>query len=201
MTHKSWFILSILTYTFLSVASQYGSAVPVDLSWISTGLFIPFSALTIIPLLDCSRSFSQGCAERASVPFKISFSLLVIVPLFIALACTMFAGLPISIFLGALFATGVGGFIDVMTFKYVGKWIKEDQNRMAISNFTATVTGSFIFFMIAFTPLLEQFGITNILNKGNYIDPAISSQIQAIVIYTIGVVIAQGTAFVNKLFK
>lgn len=113
----------------------------------------------------------------------------------------MFAGLPISIFLGALFATGVGGFIDVMTFKYVGKWIKEDQNRMAVSNFTATVTGSFIFFMIAFTPLLEQFGITNILNKGNYIDPAISSQIQAIVIYTIGVVIAQGTAFVNKLFK
>lgn len=196
-----WFVVSIVAYTVLSIASQYGSAVTVDMSWLLAGAFLPLSCFTIIPLLDCARSVSQGCAERASVPFKVSFPLLVVVPLVIALLCTMFSGLPVSIFIGALFATGIGGFVDVMTFKFVGQWFNEDHKRMSISNAAATIVGSFIFFMIAFTPLIENFGIENILSKGEYLSPAISSQLQAVVIYLCGMIIAWTVAGCKKLYK
>lgn len=204
MNSRKLFGASVLLYTFLSVLSQYGSAMLVDMSFLAAGLFIPLSCFTIIPALDCARSFSQGCAERAHVPFKWSFSLLVISPLIIAFLCTVFASLPPTIFIGALLATGIGGYMDVMTFKWVGKWFKEDHQRMSISNLAATVTGSFIFFMFAFTPLTEVIAsglgieFTNIISRGEYMSPAISSQLQALVIYTVGMAVAWSVAGIKK---
>ena len=162
-------------FSLASLASQYGSARPVDISWLfGAGWWLPLSAFTIIPFLDVMRSFTQHYAEQAEVPFKTSLRMMLIVPLTISLICTIIAGLPVTIFLAALAAVNLGGLVDILVFRVVNRISNKPYVRMMFSNLAATLIGSGLFFAIAFTNLVPALaGIVGI----DFVNPLVQDNL------------------------
>ena len=154
-SHYTKLVVWLILYALFSLAGQYGCMVPVDLSWLlGEGWWIPLGAITVVPLVDVSRSFTQHCAEQAGVPFKYSFLLMMGLPFFIALICTVQAELPINICLATFGAVNVGGLFDILTFRFVRKVSEKPYVRMVFSNLTATLSGGAVFYSIAYTNAL-----------------------------------------------
>lgn len=72
----------------------------------------------------------------------------------IAGLCVAFLGLPLPIFVGVLLAVTFGGLADVLVFKRMGEFFTSPIKRMAVSNAAATLLGSGIVFLVAFTDLI-----------------------------------------------
>lgn len=188
------FIGMLVMYSALSLASQYGSSVLIPMEFIAAGLFLPLSCFTIIPLLDCARSWTQATGEKYDIKQSHIFWSLLILPLMIALAATWGASLPPSIFVGALIATNVGGFMDIMTFKFMRRFTDKTHQRMYVSNFLATYVGSVAFFLTAFTTLVVP---NNVLARPDVWTVVQSGLLQATVIWIMGVGMATLIAFIK----
>ncbi|EIV8503580.1 hypothetical protein V4F55_000981 [Vibrio parahaemolyticus] len=115
---------------------------------------MPLSALTLVPLVDVLRSFTQAQSERENRDFK-KVSLQMLSGSFgVAALCVAFLGLPLPIFIGVLLAVTFGGLADVLVFKRMGEFFTSPLKRMAVSNAAATLLGSGIVFLVAFTDLI-----------------------------------------------
>ena len=148
-------IIWLTLYALFSLAGQYGCMIPVDLTWLlGKGWWIPLGTITVVPLVDVSRSFTQHCTEQAGVSFKHSFLLMMGFPFFIALICTVQAGLPINICLATFGAINVGGLFDILTFKFVRRVSEKPYVRMVFSNLAATLSGGAVFYSVAYTNAL-----------------------------------------------
>ena len=146
------YFLCIGLYTLASVASQYGSAEPVSLSWLlGPGWWVPMSAFTVTPLLDVSRSFTQHYAEQSRVTFRASLVHMMVIPFSISLLCVINANLPVTVFLGAIAAINIGGYIDILIFKIARRLSHRPYIRMIFSNAAATLSGSVIFFVVSYS--------------------------------------------------
>ncbi|OOE32287.1 hypothetical protein BZG05_14880 [Salinivibrio kushneri] len=115
---------------------------------------MPISAVTVVPLVDVLRSFTQDAAEREGRKFKrVSLEMLGL-SMTTAAFCVVFAGLPLPIFVGVLLAVTFGGLADILVFKKMRQFFTSPVKRMAVSNLVATLLGSGIVFAVAFTELL-----------------------------------------------
>ncbi len=187
------YMLCICLYTGASVASQYGSAEPVSLEWlVGPGWWVPLAAFTVIPFLDVSRSFTQHYAEQAGVAFKASLVHMLAIPFVISLLCVINANLPLTIFLGALAAINIGGYVDILIFKIARRLSGKPYIRMIFSNWAATLSGSIIFFTVSYSNLvpwvLGLFGVqyTNPLLQEHIINGIIA---QSCCIWLSGIVL------------
>lgn len=141
-----------LAYVSMSVAGMFLTSTPIELFTISdVKIWLPLSALTIVPMVDVLRSFTQDAAEKAGMTFKQTATQMLVVSMIVAFLCVLFAGLPLPIFVGVLAAVTVGGAADILVFRRMGKYFTNPAARMMFSNFAATIIGSGIVFFVAFT--------------------------------------------------
>lgn len=146
------FITLFALYIIASVAGMFLTSTPIELFTISdVAIWLPLSALTIVPMVDVLRSFTQDAAEKVGMTFKKTASWMLGISMVVALLCVLFAGLPLPIFVGVLAAVTVGGAADILVFRKMGQWFKSPVARMVFSNFAATIIGSGIVFFVAFT--------------------------------------------------
>lgn len=146
------FITLFALYIIASVAGMFLTSTPIELFTISdVAIWLPLSALTIVPMVDVLRSFTQDAAEKVGMTFKRTASWMLGISMIVALLCVLFAGLPLPIFVGVLAAVTVGGAADILVFRKMGQWFKSPVARMVFSNFAATIIGSGIVFFVAFT--------------------------------------------------
>lgn len=185
------YTLWLLFFSATSVASQYGSAIPFSLgTWFGVHVWVPLSAFSVIPLLDCSRSFVQHYAELADIPFRKSAWHMLLIPTSVAFVCSLTAGLPYTIFLGAMFAVTIGGYVDIRVFRWIRFVSRKPHIRMRFSNAAATVSGGSIFFAIAFTnwPLLLGFAPNQLAKSFDAL--VVGCIAQSIIVWSAGVFIA-----------
>ena len=181
----------LLLFSAASVASQYGSAIPFSLGrWFGVDVWVPLSAFSVIPLLDCSRSFVQHYAEQAEVPFRKSVWHMLLIPSSIAFICSLTAGLPYTIFLGAMFAVTIGGYVDIRVFRWIRFVSDKPHVRMRFSNAAATLSGGSIFFAIAFTDWPVFFGFPHNELAKPFEALVVGCTAQCVTVWTAGVVIA-----------
>lgn len=146
------FITLFTVYIVSSVVSMFLTTTPIELFTVAgVAIWLPLSALTLVPLVDVMRSFTQDAAEKVGLSFKTTASWMLGVSMVVAFLCVLFAGLPLPIFVGVLAAVTVGGAADILVFRKMGQWFKSPVARMAFSNFAATIIGSGIVFFVAFT--------------------------------------------------
>lgn len=149
------YYMFLTAYILFSVLSQFLTSTPIELLTIAgIPIWMPLSALTLVPLVDVMRSFTQDAAERKGMTFRSTASQMLGLSLLASGLCVIFAGLPLPIFVGVLLAVTIGGVVDVLVFRRMGKWFKTPAARMMFSNFAATIVGSGIVFFVAFTDLL-----------------------------------------------
>ena len=191
MSPAQKYVFWLLLFSAASVASQYGSAIPFSLgTWFDVDVWVPLSAFSVIPLLDCSRSFVQHYSEQAEIPFRKSVWHMLLIPSSIAFICSLTAGLPYTIFLGAMFAVTIGGYVDIRVFRWVRFISKKPHVRMRFSNALATISGGSIFFAIAFTNWPVWFGFApNVLAK-TFDVLVVGCIAQCIIVWCAGVIIA-----------
>lgn len=92
---KRKFFFWLLMYSLFFVAGQYISIIPVDLSCLlGKGWWVPLHVITVIPLVDISRSFAQHYAEQAGMTFSKTFISIAVFSFIISLIFTATAGLP-----------------------------------------------------------------------------------------------------------
>lgn len=153
-----WFIF----YLACSLLGQFGCAIPVDLSYIfGEGWWIPLGVITIVPMVDVSRSYTQYYAERARVPLRKSLVLMLSSSLFISLIFSVYGKLPVSICLATFLAVNIGGLMDVVIFRKARSISSKAYVRMLFSNLAATLTGGGVFYIVAYSAFLDN--ITKIM--------------------------------------
>ena len=157
------FISLFTIYIVSSVVSMFLTTTPIELFTVSgVAIWLPLSALTLVPLVDVMRSFTQDAAEKVGITFKKTATLMLSISMIVAFLCVLFAGLPLPIFVGVLAAVTVGGAADILVFRKMGEFFKSPVARMAFSNFAATIIGSGIVFFVAFT---DWFFANNVLAR------------------------------------
>lgn len=149
------YVTLLCAYLASSIISMFLTTTPVELFTVfSIAVWIPLSALTLVPLVDVLRSFTQDAAEKCGMTFKRTAGQMLFLSMTIALLCVVYAGLPLPIFAGVLAAVTIGGAADILVFRKMGKWFTSPVKRMVFSNFSATIIGSGIVFFVAFTDLV-----------------------------------------------
>lgn len=185
-------------YIVASVASQFLTSTPIELATIAgVAIWLPLSALTLVPMVDVLRSFTQNQAERQGLMFKTVGTQMMVLTMLASGLCVMFAGLPLPIFVGVLLAVTFGGAADILVFRHMGKFFKSPVKRMAVSNACATLLGSGIVFAVAFTDLVFT---GNPLAKP-YFDATIGWITQSTFIWASSLMIAYVTAKVTRVDK
>ncbi|MGL5583292.1 MAG: hypothetical protein ACRDCE_20390 [Cetobacterium sp.] len=191
------YILLLLAYIAASVASQFLTSTPIELFTISgVDIWIPLSALTLVPLVDVLRSFTQDAAEKHGMTFKQTAKQMLTLSLGTSAFCVAFAGLPLPIFVGVLLAVTIGGAVDILIFRKVGKWFTNPVTRMCFSNAAATLVGSGIVFFVAFTDLIFA---NNSMARPLH-EVTVGWLTQSTFIWAAGLVIGYGIQFVKALF-
>lgn len=181
------FFILFTIYIVASVASQFLTSTPIDFgTFMGVPIWMPLSAFTLVPLVDVMRSFTQDAAEERGMTFKTTFRLMFVTSMVAAGLCVIFAGLPLPIFVGVLSAITIGGALDIIIFKHMGKFFKLAAARMMFSNFAATIVGSGIVFFIAFT---DWFFVNNSLARPIH-EVVVGWLVQSLFIWASGSVIA-----------
>lgn len=197
MSPAQKYFLWLALFSAASVASQYGSAIPFSLgTWFDVKVWVPFSALSVIPLLDVSRSFVQHFSEHAGIEFRRSLWHMLLIPTVIAFICSLIAGLQFTIFVGAMVAVNVAGYIDIRVFRWAKVLSHKPHVRIRFSNATASICGTATFFTISFTRWPDALGLfTNPIAKP--LDVLVVGGIaQIIVLWCTGVVMAHVIAMI-----
>lgn len=155
---KRKFFFWLLMYSLFFVAGQYISVIPVDLSWLlGKGWWVPLHVITVIPLVDISRSFAQHYAEQAGMTFPKIFFSIAAFSLSTSLIFMATAGLPLNICLAACLSVNIGGGAGIIIFTRVKQISQKPYVRMLFSNLGATMVGGAVFFSIAYTNALSVF--------------------------------------------
>lgn len=189
------YLMWLVFYIGLSIVSQFLTSTPIELANVAgVAIWLPLSALTIIPLVDVARSFTQNQAEKQGLAFKLVGTQMMVLTMLVSGLCVAFAGLPLPIFVGVLLAVTFGGTADILVFRRMGKYFKSPVKRMAVSNACATLLGSGIVFLVAFTDII----FTNNPMAKPYFDAIIGWLTQSVFIWTSSLVIAY---FMNKVSK
>lgn len=185
----------LLFYVGLTIASQFLTSTPIELAVVAgVAIWLPLSALTIVPMVDVARSFTQNQAEKQGLAFKNVGTQMMVLTMLVSGLCVMFAGLPLPIFVGVLLAVTFGGMADILVFRRMGKFFKSPVKRMAVSNACATLLGSGIVFAVAFTDLVFK---ENPMAKP-YFDAMIGWLTQSTFIWVASILIA---IVMNKIVK
>lgn len=194
MKYIHWLTL----YIIASIFAQFLTSTPIALATIAgVAIWLPLSALTLVPLVDVLRSFTQNQAERQGLAFKTVGTQMMVLTTIASALCVVFAGLPLPIFVGVLLAVTIGGAVDILVFKRVGQYFTSPVKRMAISNACATLLGSGIVFVVAFTDIV----FTNNPLAKPYFDAAVGWFTQSVFIWSSGMVIAYFTSLLVKSDK
>ena len=139
-------------YIAASVASQFLTSQPINLFDIgSYHIWMPLSALTVVPLVDVLRCFTQYQSELEKRSSRKTMLQMLGLSMLSAAVCVEFAGLPIQIFTGVLGAVTVGCFTDFIVFNAMSKVTKHPVKRMVVSNLVTTLIGSGVVLFTAFT--------------------------------------------------
>ena len=155
---KKQFYFWLIMYSLFFVAGQYISVIPVNLSWLlGRGWWVPLHVITVIPLVDISRSFAQHYSEQAGMRFSRTFYTITGFSLFMSLIFTAIAGLPANICLAAFLSVNIGGIAGIILFNWVKLFSHKPYIRMLVSNLGATMAGGGVFFAIAYTKALPEF--------------------------------------------
>lgn len=187
----------LLFYISLAIVSQFLTSTPIELLTVfGVSIWLPLSALTIIPMVDVARSFTQNQAEKQSLAFKVVGFQMMTLTMLVSGLCVVFAGLPLPIFVGVLLAATFGGAIDILVFRRMGKFFKSPVKRMAVSNAFATLLGSGIVFLVAFTDII----FTQNPMARPYFDATIGWLTQSTFIWLSGLLIAWSTTVIGKSF-
>lgn len=190
-----YFVMWFVAYISLSIASQFLTSTPFELFTIAgVAIWMPLSALTLVPLVDVFRSFTQNSAEKVGLDFKRVATMMLVTTLVVSFLCVQFAGLPLPIFAGVLAAVTIGGALDILVFRRMGKFFTSPVKRMAVSNLVATLVGSGIVFLVAFTDVVFT---ENALAKP-YLDAVVGWLSQSTFIFLSSVCLAYVT---NKFIK
>lgn len=142
----------LIAYICASVASQFLTTTPLELGVIAgVVIWLPLSAVTLVPLVDVLRCFTQYRAEKDGRAFKTVVRQMLGLSMVSSGLCVAFAGLPIQIFTGVLIAVTVGGVVDFFSFRAMAMITDHPVKRMVVSNLLTTLIGSGIVFFVAFT--------------------------------------------------
>ena len=191
----TYFVL-LGAYITASVASQFLTTTPINLVTIfGVSIWLPLSALTLVPLVDVLRSFTQDAAEKILQSFKTTVRQMLGLSLVVSGLCVVFAGLPVQIFAGVLLAITFGGIVDILIFRKMGKWFTNPATRMMFSNAAATLLGSGILFFVAFTDIF--FNDNPLARPTNEV--VVGWLAQSIFIWTAGCVIAWVLQFIKSI--
>ncbi|MGL5014194.1 MAG: hypothetical protein ACRC6V_07890, partial [Bacteroidales bacterium] len=69
------------------------TSTPIELFTVAgVAIWLPLSALTLVPLVDVMRSFTQDAAEKIGMTFKKTASLMLSISMVVAFLCVLFAG-------------------------------------------------------------------------------------------------------------
>ncbi|HIF9256513.1 TPA: hypothetical protein ACX6Q6_003537 [Photobacterium damselae] len=149
------YFLWLMLYILASVSSQFLTTQPINLFSLGNyNIWMPLSALTVVPLVDVLRCFTQYQSEKESRSPRTTMYQMLGLSTLAAGACVFFAGLPIPIFSGVLAAVTAGCFTDFLAFRAMGLITKHPVKRMVVSNLITTLVGSGLVFFIAFTDLV-----------------------------------------------
>ena len=152
------FLICLVLFSAMSLLGQYGCMIRVDLSFLlGEGWWIPLGVITIVPLVDVSRSFAQHYAEQAGLLLKHSLFFMMSTSFAISLMFSVFGTLPVNMCVATFVAVNVGGFVDLLVFRAVMKFSHKPYIRMLFSNLLATLTGGALFYQLAYTRLLDHF--------------------------------------------
>lgn len=146
------YLLWLGLYIIASIASQFLTSQPINLFTLhGYQIWMPLSALTVVPLVDVLRCFTQYQAEKEKRNPKTTIKQMLGLSMIGAALCVCFAGLPMPIFTGVLAAVTAGCFTDFLVFRAMGKIVDHPVKRMVVSNLVTTLVGSGLVFYIAFT--------------------------------------------------
>ena len=189
-----YFFVWLMLYSMFFVVGQYVSVVPVSLEWLfGSGWWIPLHIITVIPLVDVCRAFSQYFGELYGMKFKTIFLSIMIFSFTISLLFCFRGNLPINICLAAFASVNLGGGVGILVFQILRPCKLAPFIRVSLSNLFATMTGGALFFLIAYTRVLEivfvqiGYNFTNQNIMGNLIEGWI---MQTLFIWIIGTLLA-----------
>lgn len=190
------YIVLLVAYLAASISSMFLTSTPIELfSLAGVAIWMPLSALTLVPLVDVLRSFTQDASEKTGLPFKTAGTQMLTLTFIVALLCVIFAGLPHQIFFGVLAAVTFGGLADVLVFRKMGQYFTNPVKRMAFSNAAATLLGSGLVFFVAFSDLVfEASALTRPLNE-----VTVGWLAQSTFIWTAGLLIGVGIEWFKNL--
>ena len=120
------------------------------------GWWVPLHIITVIPLVDVSRAFAQYSAECKGMSFKNAMLIIMLFSLALSLLFCFKADLPINICLAAFLSVNIGGVVGVGSFNLLKKYDLVVFYRIVFSNLSATMVGGTLFFIIAYTKILEE---------------------------------------------
>lgn len=151
------FFLWLIIFSAMSLLGQYGCMVKVDLSFLlGEGWWIPLGVITIVPLVDVSRSFAQHYAEQSGLLLKHSMAFMMTASFTISLLFSLFGSLPVNMCVATFAAVNVGGMVDLLVFRAVLGISCKPYIRMLFSNLLATLTGGALFYQLAYTRLMDS---------------------------------------------
>ena len=151
------FFFWLIIFLVMSLLGQYGCMVRVDLSFLlGEDWWIPLGVITIVPLVDVSRSFAQHYAEQSGLLLKHSMAFMMMTSFAISLMFSLFGSLPINMCVATFVAVNVGGMADLLVFRAVLRVSCKPYIRMLFSNLLATLTGGALFYQLAYTRLLDN---------------------------------------------
>ena len=152
-----YYSIFLVLYASFSVAAQFGSATPVDLSFLfGEGWWVPLGTITLVPFVDVSRSFAQHYAEQTGMSTRVSFALMMSYSFLVSLGFSILGSLPVNICLATVVAVNIGGFVDLLIFRHAIQLSRKPHIRMLFSNLAAAFSGGALFYWIAFSDLLNH---------------------------------------------
>ena len=165
---RNKYFICLFLFVIFSLLGQYGCATKVSLEFLfGEGWWIPLCVITVVPLIDVSRSFTQHYGEKSNIELKYNLSIMMVTSLIVSLAFVIQGLLPESICIANFLAVNIGGTIDLLVFWLIGSISQRPYFRMAFSNLAATMTGGAVFSVIAYTNFLTNLALKLHINYEN----------------------------------
>lgn len=151
------YLICLILFLIFSLLGQYGCTTKVSLEFLlGEGWWVPLCVITVVPLIDVSRSFTQHYGEKSDIKLKHNLSIMMFASLAVSVVFVIQGLLPGSICIANFLAINLGGTVDLLVFWLAGSVSHRPYYRMAFSNLAATMTGGAIFSVIAYTDFLTR---------------------------------------------
>ena len=136
---RNKYLISLSLFVIFSLLGQYGCTTKVSLEFfLGEGWWIPLCVITVVPLIDVSRSFTQHYGEKTNIRLKYNLSIMMCTSLVVSLVFVTQGVLPESVCIANFLAVNIGGAVDLLVFWLIGSISQKPYFRMAFSNLAAT---------------------------------------------------------------